>query len=513
MLFASTARPRHTAVVSLLAAAIAAQSPQPAPSHPPTNPLPAEGAPPPTTPPATTAEGKQQPAKAEGEAKPKADEPKPWRLNEFLGSPSWLRVSGEQRTRYETLDNQFRFRNATANPPVQGFGNSEDDLALRTSFLIEAKGETVSGTFEFLDARQYGIEANSFADTTMVNTADILQVYADLQLGSLGDGKHRLRVGREAIDLGNRRLIARNAYRNTINSFTGASWIWADSTDSLRVFWGLPVDRRPNAFEKIRDNEWELDDQDTDLQFWTVFYDHKFSDRTNLELYVFGLEENGSLTRSRELYTPGLRVNRTRKKGDFQYEMELALQIGESKTAATAASPKLDHLAGFGMIAGGYMFDMDWTPGVIASWSYASGDQDPNDRDNERFDTLFGARRFEYGPTGIWGAVARANLNSPELRLTLQPSKTVDFMIAARGVYLASERDAWTAAGLRDRTGTSGTHVAQQYEARIRWDAVPKSINLEVGAVYLAEGSFQDRASRDQGRDSTYGYVQATWTF
>jgi Alginate export len=462
----------------------------------------------------------QQPEPAPSTAKSgvasaaKADEPKPWRLNQAIGGPSWFKVSGEQRARYESLHNQYRFRNATASPPVRGFGDDEDVLALRTSLLMEAQGEQFGGAIEILDARQHWVEDSDIVDTTMVNVYDVLQAYADIHLGSFGgSGKHTLRVGREAIDLGNRRLIARNAYRNTINAFTGASWLWAGEKDRARVLWSLPVDRRPGDFDGLQDNEFEWDDQDVDLQFGAVFYDHKLDERSNLEFYLFWLDESGRQTRQRELYTPGIRWNRSRKKGDFQFEIELVGQFGESKVNTSAASPQLDHLAGFGTIAGGYLFDMAWTPSLIASLTYATGDQDPNDRDNERFDTLFGARRFEYGPTGIWGTIARANVNTPELRLLLQPSKTFDLMFAVRGVWLASERDAWTPAGLRDRTGQSGDNIGTQYECRARWDIVPKNFNLEVGAAYLAEGSFQDRASGNQGRDVSYAYVQTTITF
>jgi hypothetical protein len=66
---------------------------------------------------------------------------------------------------------------------------------------------------------------------------------------------------------------------------------------------------------------------------------------------------------------------------------------------------------------------------------------------------------------------------------------------------------------VRDRTGQSGDNIGTQYECRARWDIVPKSFNLEVGAAYLAEGSFQDRASGNQGRDASYAYVQTTFTF
>lgn len=443
----------------------------------------------------------------------KADEPKPWRLHSALGLPDWFKVSGSERVRYETLDNQFRATvpsyNGTNIPP----GDSEDDLAIQTLLLMEAKGKDLGGALELIDARQYGIDATGFADTTMVDTFDVLQAYADLNLGELGGGKHRLRIGRETVDLGGRRVMARNAYRNTINAFTGVDWLWTGDGESFRAFWMLPVDRRPNDFASIRNNEWDEDDQDLDLQFAGVFYSRSLDQRTTLETYLLGLEENGSTTRRRELLTPGVRLFQPRKKGATNFEVELIGQVGESKTATAASNRTLDHVAGYARGALGYTYDMAWQPTVELSWDYASGDQNPNDNTNNRFDTLFGARRWDYGPTGVYGAVARANINSPEIKLVLKTGQTTELTFGVRGVWLASERDTWTTANLRDSSGRSGHHVGQQYEVRFRWDFVPKSVNFDLGACYLAEGSFQDRASGNQGRDVTMAYAQCVWTF
>lgn len=466
--------------------------------------------PPAATPAPTPAPTTQQPVDA---APQKPAEPKPWRLTQALGTPDWFTVSGSERIRYETLDNQFRFRSPNSNPPGQGYGDSEDVLALQTLLKIEAKGERLGGAVEILDARHYGTDNTGFVDTTMVDTADVLQAYLDLGLGELSGGRHRLRVGRQTSDLGSRRVMARNAHRNTINSFTGVDWEWSTKESLLRAFWMLPVDRRPNDFAHLQDNDWEENDQDLDLQFAGVFYGYKLDERTTVETYVLGLDERGLTTRRRSLLTPGLRLVQARKKGSFNYEIELIGQVGESKTATTATSPVRDHLAGYARAALGYTYDVSWQPTVEVSWDYASGDQDPNDGDNERFDTLFGARRWDYGPTGIYGAVARANLNSPEIKFVTKPGKSVELTFGVRGVWLASERDAWTASGLRDSSGRSGHDIGQQYELRLRWDLLPKSLLVDIGAVYLAEGSFQDRASRDQGRDTTFAYVQCQWTF
>jgi len=218
-------------------------------------------------------------------SEPKKDAaPKPWRLNTAMGSPSWLTVSGEQRSRFETIEHQFR---SAANGNSL-YADHDDALALRTSVRIEAKGEVLSGTVEILDSRMYGLQTDSFVDTTMVNTADALQAYAGVQLGELGSGKHELRAGREAIDLGNRRLVARNAYRNTITAFDGLDWIWADKEMQVRSFWVMPVDRRPSLpsanptpeeTAPLRNNEWELDNQDIQTQFAAIYVTRKWGRR------------------------------------------------------------------------------------------------------------------------------------------------------------------------------------------------------------------------------------------
>lgn len=452
-----------------------------------------------------------KPADAPAE-KPK--EPAPWRLSKAMSMPDWLKVSGEQRTRYETLHDQFRVRTPTP------YGADEDVLALRTSLRFDVDFERAAGSLEILDSHQFGIDPSGFADTTMVDTADVLQAYGEGKLGKLGEGKHSLRAGREAIDLGSRRLMARNAYRNTINAFTGFDWIWKDETSQVRAFWMLPVDRLPNDFASLRDNDWELDVQTMDTQFAGLFWTRKGEDGSSVEAYVLGLEENGVATRRRELLTPGVRwfsntVNNQPldRKNAWFWEVELIGQVGESKVNTNTGSPTLDHLAGLAHAQIGYAFDAPLQPAVQVAYDYVTGDQDPNDRKNERFDTLYGARRWEYGPTGIWGAVARANLNSPELRLLLTPAKGWQFMLACRGVWLAEARDSWTSAGIRDASGNSGNHVGEQIEARLRWDVVPQSFDIEVGGAVLLAGSFQERATGGDREDATYGYVQTTFRF
>ena len=142
-------------------------------------------------------------------------------------------------------------------------------------------------------------------------------------------------------------------------------------------------------------------------------------------------------------------------------------------------------------------------------FDFASGDDDPDDGDNNRFDTLFGARRFDFGPTGIYGPFARGNLVTPGLRLQLVPAKRVTSFVAFRSYWLADRNDTWTTAGLRDPAGGSGRYLGSQLEIRARWNLLPGNLKLEAGYAHVFDGRFMRDApgANDQG-DLDYVYTQ-----
>ena len=131
-------------------------------------------------------------------------------------------------------------------------------------------------------------------------------------------------------------------------------------------------------------------------------------------------------------------------------------------------------MAHFHHVQAGYTLDTAYSPRLALVFDYASGDEDPDDDENNRFDTLYGARRFDYGPTGIYGALARSNLVSPGYTLSLNPREDIQLMVGHRFCWLASDKDAWTTSGLRDNTGDSGSYVGNQAEVRIRWEGLSR---------------------------------------
>ena len=164
----------------------------------------------------------------------------------------------------------------------------------------------------------------------------------------------------------------------------------------------------------------------------------------------------------------------------------------------------------------GYTFDHPWTPRLAFEYDYASGDKNPKDNQDQRFDTLFGARRFDFGPTGIYGAFARSNINTPGYRITVNPRSDVQLGVSHRAFWLASDTDAWTTTGinsLRDKTGKTSNYIGQQLELTARYD-FNSSLGLETGWTHLFKGDFaKDAPNAPAGKDIDYFYVQSMLRF
>ena len=89
--------------------------------------------------------------------------------------------------------------------------------------------------------------------------------------------------------------------------------------------------------------------------------------------------------------------------------------------------------------------------------NYASGDRDPTDGVQQRFDPMFGANFAFYGYSGYF---SWQNLMDPAVRFSVQPTERLRAELIYRSYWLASDKDAWVR-GLRiDPTGNSGARVA-----------------------------------------------------
>lgn len=437
-------------------------------------------------------------AVAKGGPAPSATAPKsPFRLHNQLQAPPWLLLSGSQRTRYEGLRNQFR--------PL--LAKHDQALALRTLFTLGVKLGPVSIVSELQDSRAYLTDADSGVSTIVINALEPLQAYVNLQLENTfttGDAL-KLRAGLQTMDLGSRRLVARNRFRNTIQNYAGLTADWqAASGMRLFTFAVLPVRVRPSNIERadLLDNRIALDRNGFDLAFWGLFGKWPMESDWETEAYFFGLNENdsgGSISRNRQLYTPGLRLVRAAGPGRWDADLESVLQLGSRRPLLDPGAADSNVRAQFYHASVGYTFTSRWSPRLSAELDYASGDDPASGASYERFDSLFGPRRTEFGPTDIYGPLGRENIISAGARVSVQPGPRLDGYLSWRANWLEDKRDFFARTGLRDPNGQSGRFAGRQLELRARVWVLPDLLRWELGGAVFMQGPFMRNAPNATG--------------
>ena len=433
----------------------------------------------------------------------------PLTLQRAIGDPDDFTLSGSIRARYETLDNEFR----------PGGGKTDDLLSFRTTLVAQYDPGTIHIVAELMDSRAYLDDAKSAASSNDVNAFEMIQGYVGADLGAaLGKGTStRVDVGRFTMDLGSRRLVGRNNFRNATNAFAGIRGeLRGPAKTYLTVFYTLPLNRLPSDKQGVLDNKVRWDRESFDLAFWGGFLTKPaLFGRANLDVYFFGLNERDAPkypTRNRRLYTPGMRLYSDPKPGRTDIEFEGAYQFGTTRTSSAAAAPQKPVSAYFIHAEVGHQFAAAWVPRVSLEYDLASGDR--GRRDYTRFDSLYGPRRPDFGPTGIYGPLGRSNISSPGIRVEVTPNKRWDGFVMYRAAWLDSAVDGFANTGVKDATARSGTFAGQQIEGRMRYWIVPKLLRAETGGALLINGAFLKQAPNANGYGNPiYGYADITATF
>lgn len=393
-------------------------------------------------------------------------------------------LSGNVRLRYEALDGQAR----------AGLDDSIDLFSLRTVIAADYRSGPIHVGAEMWDSRAWGGHTGEGIGTGEVNTLEPVQAYIAANLGPLlgRESKVTVQAGRFLLNLGARRLVAADDYRNTTNGYTGAR---VDMTTgrggSATLIYVLPQMRRPDAESAIIDNRGAIDRESFDLRLWGGYAAQKMSRRSMIELGYFGLAERdtpGRPTRNRHLHSFSVRTMRDPAPEVLDYEVEGIWQMGRVRNSVAPGGAELNVAAWFVHADTGYTLPGSLNARLSAEFDYASGDRP--DGDYGRFDTLFGMRRGDFVPAGIFAQTGRANILTPGVRVEMTPGKRVDLFANWHPMWLASRTDAFSTTGVRDSAGRSGRFAGHMLDGRLRWWAVPKKLRAEANASWLGKGRF-----------------------
>jgi hypothetical protein len=172
----------------------------------------------------------------------------------------------------------------------------------------------------------------------------------------------------------------------------------------------------------------------------------------------------------------------------FDYEIEGIHQSGHISASAAPGAQRLDVSAWFIHADVGYLLPGRWQPHLSAEFDIASGDKAGGKF--TQFDTVFGMRRADLGPGGLYSVVARTNVLTPGVRIETTPNKRIDLLFSYRLLWLAEATDSFSGTGVRDASGRSGRFAGHQFDARVRAWIVPARLRFEVDGAWLAKGCF-----------------------
>jgi hypothetical protein len=451
----------------------------------------------------------------------------------------WLDVGLEYRARYEHRDNDFR----------RARENIDDPILLRTRAYLGLKNilDPFRFAVEAQDSRRNNSDYTRSNDTRDVDKADFVQAYLELYYKDSIFGKDDLgnsrpfwiRGGRLAWESLDRRLIARNEWRNTTNTFQGVRANIGEKKNDwqLEAFAVQPVQRFTD----------KLDEVDHSQNFYGVIGDwRRWSEYVTIQPYYFLLRQNGDdvvydangnlLTGTaqsqakidREIHTGGVRVFGVLPGTQWDYDASYVKQWGEIQRFISNAVGyiNVDHDAFAYNAEIGYTFAKHpWKPRFSTSYGVASGDKTTPtgaDRsDSGRFDRLFGFAR----PWSNNDYIQMENIRAAKVRVEFDPQvpylTNVKVDTGFSWYQLDDASDRWNAgANLRDRTGNSGRDLGKEFDLRVRFP-VNQYASLNLGYAHFWAGDFvqdavsanaDNRANFDQNRSksSDFFYTELT---
>lgn len=411
---------------------------------------------------------------------------------------TWLDVGFEHRTRYEHRDDDIRRSDplSTKAPAKCPYAGGVDEPVL-------LKTRAYLGLKEILDPFRFAVEVQNserynsrFApDNRDVNEFEFITAYGELffkdALGQDDLGQNRplsIKAGRFNFEFLDRRLIGSNEWRNTTNTFQGFQVALGQDRNDWSVD-GLalqPLERLKYNTDKPIEQQWF---------YGAIGHWRKWSKWVTLEPYYLGLrkEDTGIAGEkdNRDIIAPALRAYGFIPGTGFNWDMDAMYQFGRSNDRRTGQTLQQDALA-FTFEAG-YTFDVPWKPRISAFYGYASGDKNPNDNKNNRFERFFGFAR----PWSADDYLVFENVSAPKIRLEFKPHKKVTVDTGFGLYWLASDKDRFNNLFSvsdpndfnRDRTGNSGDYLGNSFDIRVRYQPIAH-VSTNIGYSHFTTGDF-----------------------
>jgi len=427
-----------------------------------------------------------------------------------VAADSTISLSGNVRVRQEYLAGQYR----------PGYDADDQMLAMRSDFLAQWKHEGWTLAAMLSDSRAYETATGSYLTANEVNALEPVQLSVQRDFAApFGAGSSAtVLLGRFLLNVGSRRLVASDEFRNTPQGSTGFfTDLHFSNHTQWSLFYVLPQQRRPDDFASLLDNKVELDHSGSDQQMWGTLLSRPdlLPGGTLGEILYVGFREKdhgARATRDRDLHSFSLRALHAPATSRADFEVEGIYQTGNVSSGTSASAARLDVEAYMLHASAGYSFDTAWKPRLSLQFDYATGDG--TGKDYQRFDTLFGMRTADFAPSGIYGMVGRTNIQLTGLRFEAKPSPRLDFYATGFWLWAADRHDNFSTSGIGDPSGNSGSYAGYQFDGRARYWIVPQKLRAQLNMVWVQRGELlQDAPNASPHGNPLFGALALTWSF
>lgn len=313
-----------------------------------------------------------------------------------------LDIGGQVRYRYHHEEGMGR------QPGRLGFQDTQNDFTL-SRLRLYGNWKANDYIRVFVEGIHADLSRNSLyvPRPIDVNRGDLLNAFVDVKMTD----NFTVRVGRQELLYGVQRTVSPLDWANTRRTFEGIRGLYKKDDWAVDMFYTnfVPVD--PDGF----------DEADYDRSFYGLYSTYTGRENTTMDFYYLGFDNQtvgAPVATDFSLHTFGSRVQ-GKAYGKWLYEVEAAYQGGRQ------SGLQQDHDAGF--VTGGIgraLTNMPWNPVLWGYLDYASGNSAGGDFN--RFNQLF---PLAHKYLGFIDAVARSNVVSPNVRLTMAPSKKLDLLL------------------------------------------------------------------------------------
>jgi hypothetical protein len=448
----------------------------------------------------------------------------------------WLDIGLDYRIRIENRDNDYRRTTRDENPAVSSnnrkpISTIDEPILLRTRAYVAIKDilDPLRFTIEVEDAQRNNSQFTRSFDTRDVNKAEPIQAYLELYfknsiLGKDDLGNDRpisIKAGRQAFEYLDRRLFARNEWRNTTNNHQGIRATFGQKKND----WQLDL----LALKPVQRFTEQLDEVNHSQDIYGAIFDwRRWSDVVTLQPYYYVFKQDGDKVKfntngftespqnkiDRTIHTAGLRAFGVIAKSGFDYDANYVKQWGDQDKRNNSGDllDNLDHDAYSYNAEIGYSPKHSWKPRFSAFYGFASGDKNPNDGKNQRFDAPFGFAR----PWSNNDYFDMANIRAPKVRVEFEPQlswlESLKVDAGFSWYRLDSDTDRWRGGDLQYKSGKNGgKDVGKEFDVRVRFP-INQYVSANLGYAHFWAGDFTktetEKADPNRKDNSDFLYAE-----